>query len=72
MFITRKQYEKNIRKAKKKAKKELAFQIGIQREMEDMRKSQYETANILREESDRRYRAIEKDIAKIKKELAIE
>ena len=72
MFITRKQYEKNIRKAKKKAKKELTFQIGIQREMEDMRKSQYETANILREESDRRYRAIEKDIAKIKKELAIE
>lgn len=72
MLITRKQYEKNIRKAKKKAKKELTFQIGIQREMEDMRKSQYETANILREESDRRYRAIEKDIAKIKKELAIE
>lgn len=72
MLITRKQYEKNIRKAKKKAKKELTFQIGIQREMEDMRKSQYETANILREESNRRYRAIEKDIAKIKKELAIE
>lgn len=72
MFITRKQYEKNIRKAKKKAKKELAFQIGIQREMEDMRKSQYETANILREESDRRCRAIEKDIAKIKKEVGIE
>ena len=72
MFITRKQYEKNIRKAKKKAKKELTFQIGIQREMEDMRKSQYETANILREESDIRCRAVEKDIAKIKKELAIE
>lgn len=72
MFITRKQYEKNIRKAKKKAKKELTFQIGIQREMEDMRKSVYETANILREESDRRCRVVEKDIAKIKKELAIE
>ena len=72
MFITRKQYEKNIRKAKKKAKKELTFQIGIQREMEDMRKSMYETANILREESDRRCRAVEKDIVKIKKELAIE
>lgn len=72
MFITRKQYEKNIRKAKKKAKKELTFQIGIQREMEDMRKSVYETANILREESDRRCRAVEKDIVKIKKELAIE
>ena len=48
MFITRKQYEKNIRK------------------------SIYETANILREESDRRCRAVEKDIARIKKELAIE
>ena len=72
MFITRKQYEKNIRKAKKKAKKELTFQIGIQREMEDMRKSIYETANILREESDRRCRAVEKDIVRIKKELAIE
>lgn len=72
MFITRKQYEKNIRKAKKKAKKELTFQIGIQRGMEDMRKSVYETANILREESDRRCRAVEKDIVKIKKELAIE
>lgn len=72
MFITRKQYEKNIRKAKKKAKKELTFQIGIQREMEDMRKSMYETSNILREESDGRCRAAEKDIVKIKKELGIE
>lgn len=72
MFITRKQYEKNIRKAKKKAKKELTFQIGLQKEMEDIRKSVYETANIFREESDRKCRAVEKDIARIKKELGIE
>lgn len=67
MFITRKQYEKNIRKAKKKAKKELTFQIGIQREMEDMRKSVYETANILREESDRRCRQLKKILQELKK-----
>lgn len=72
MFITRKQYEKNIRKAKKKARNEFAYQMGLQKELDDIRRTLYESFDNIRNRTNERFGAVEKDIAKIKKELAIE
>lgn len=76
MFITRKQYEKNIRKAKKKAKKRATknamIDMSMRNEMQDIRREMYRITGNMNTAFDKELKAVEKDIARIKKELGIE
>ena len=72
MFITRKRYEKEIRKAKEKARNEFAYQMGLQKELDDIRRTLYESSDNIGNRTNERFRTVEQDITKIKKELGIE
>lgn len=72
MFITRKQYEKNIRKAKKKATKKAVYIMDTQKEMQEIRREIYRITENMNTAFDREFVIIKKDIARIKKELEIE
>lgn len=72
MFITRKQYEKNIRKAKKKAKEKAMIDMSMRNEIQDVRKEMYHITENMNIAFDRELKAVEKDIARIKKEIEIE
>lgn len=72
MFITRKQYEKNIRKAKKKATKKAVYIMDTQKEMQEIRREMYRMGENMDERNYRAFRKLEDDVARIKKELGIE
>lgn len=72
MFITRKEYERQIKKAKKKATKKAIYIMDTQKEMQDIRREMYRICENVNSEQDRRFRELEKDIAKIKGNLAME
>ncbi len=72
MFITRKQYEKNIRKAKKKATEKAMIDMSMRDEIQGIRSEMYRITENMNTALDRELKAVEKDIARIKKELRIE
>ena len=72
MFITRKQYEKNIRKAKKKATQKAIIDMSMRNEIQDVRREMYRITENMNTALDKELKAVEKDIARIKKELGIE
>lgn len=76
MFITRKQYEKNIRKAKKKAKKRATknamIDMSMRNEIQDVRREIYSITGNMNTSFDKEFVAVGNEIVKIKKELGIE
>lgn len=72
MFITRKQYEKNIRKAKKKATEKTMIDMSMRNEIQDIRREMYRVTENMNTAFDKEFRVVEKDIARIKKDLGIE
>jgi hypothetical protein len=76
MFITRKQYEKNIRKAKKKAKKRATknamIDMNMRNEIQDVRREIYRITGNMNTSFDKEFVAVGNEIVKIKKELGIE
>ncbi len=72
MFITRKQYEKNIRKAKKKATKNAMIDMSMRNEIQDVRREFYRVTENMNTSFDKEFVAVGNEIAKIKKELGIE
>lgn len=72
MFITRKQYEKNIRKAKKKATKNAMIDMSMRNEIQDVRREIYRITENMNTSFDKEFVAVGNEIAKIKKELGIE
>lgn len=76
MFITRKQYEKNIRKAKKKAKKRATknamIDMSMRNEIQDARREIYRITGNMNTSFDKEFVAVGNEIVKIKKELGIE
>lgn len=72
MFITRKQYEKNIRKAKKESKEKVMIDMSMRNEIQDVRREMYRITENMNTAFDRELKAVEKDIARIKKEIEIE
>lgn len=72
MFITRKQYEKNIRKAKKKATEKAMIDMSMRDEIQGIRSEMYRITENMNTALDRELKAVEKDIARIKKEVGIE
>ena len=68
MFITRKQYEKDIRKAKEKA----MIDMSMRNEIQDVRKEMYRITENMNTAFDRELKAVEKDVVRIKKEIEIE
>lgn len=72
MFITRKQYEKKIRKAKKKATEKAMVDMSMRNEMQDIRREMYRITENMNTAFDKELKAVEKDIARIKKEVGIE
>lgn len=72
MFITRKQYEKNIRKAKKKATKNAMIDMSMRNEIQDIRREIYRITENMNTSFDKEFVAVGNEIAKIKKELGIE
>lgn len=72
MFITRKEFERQIKKAKKKATKNVMINMGMRNEIQDVRSEMYRITENMNTAFDRELKAVEKDIARIKKELRIE
>lgn len=72
MFITRKQYEKNIRKAKKKATEKAMVNMSMRNEIQDIRREIYRITGNMNTSIDKEFVAVGNEIAKIKKELGIE
>lgn len=72
MFITRKQYEKNIRKAKKKETKNAMIDMSMRNEIQDIRREIYRITENMNTSFDKEFVAVGNEIAKIKKELGIE
>lgn len=72
MFITRKQYEKNIRKAKKKATEKAMIDMSMRNEIQDVRREMYRITENMNTAFDRELKAVEKDVVRIKKEIEIE
>lgn len=72
MFITRKEFERWIKKAKKKASKNAVIDMSMRNEMQDIRREMYRITGNMNTAFDKELKAVEKDIARIKKELRIE
>ena len=72
MFITRKEFERRIKKAKKKASKNAVIDMSMRNEMQDIRREMYRITGNMNTAFDNELKAVEKDIARIKKELRIE
>lgn len=72
MFIKRKQYEKNIRKAKKKATKNAMIDMNMRNEIQDIRREFYRITENMNTSFDKEFVAVGNEIVKIKKELGIE
>lgn len=72
MFITRKEFERRIKKAKKKATEKAMVDMSMQNEMQDVRREMYRITESMNTAFDKELKAVEKDIARIKKELGIE
>lgn len=72
MFITRKEFERRIKKAKKKASKNAVIDMSMRNEMQDIRREMYRITENMNTAFDKELKAVEKDIARIKKELRIE
>nr|DAR66937.1 MAG TPA: hypothetical protein [Caudoviricetes sp.] len=72
MFITRKEFERRIKKAKKKASKNAVIDMSMRNEMQDIRREMYRITGNMNTAFDKELKAVEKDIARIKKELRIE
>lgn len=72
MFITRKEFERRIKKAKKKATEKAMVDMSMQNEMQDVRREMYRITENMNTAFDKELKAVEKDIARIKKELGIE
>ena len=72
MFITRKEFERRIKKAKKKASKNAVTDMSMRNEMQDIRREMYRITENMNTAFDKELKAVEKDIARIKKELRIE
>lgn len=72
MFITRKEFERRIKKAKKKATEKAMADMSMRNEMQDVRREMYRITGNMNTAFDKELKAVEKDIAKIKKELGIE
>lgn len=72
MFITRKEFERRIKKAKKKATEKAMVDMSMRNEMQDIRREMYRITWNMNTAFDKELKAVEKDIARIKKELGIE
>lgn len=72
MFIIRKEFERRIKKAKKKATEKAMADMSMRNEMQDVRREMYRITGNMNTAFDKELKAVEKDIARIKKELGIE
>ena len=72
MFITRKEFERRIKKAKKKATEKVMVDMSMRNEMQDIRREMYRITENMNNAFGNELKAVEKDIARIKKELGIE
>lgn len=72
MFITRKEFGRRTKKAKKKASKNAVIDMSMRNEMQDIRREMYRITGNMNTAFDKELKAVEKDIARIKKELRIE
>lgn len=72
MFITRKEFERRIKKAKKKASKNAVIDMSMRNEIQDIRREIYRIKGNMNTSIDKEFVAVGNEIAKIKKELGIE
>lgn len=72
MFITRKEFERQIKKAKKKATKNAMIDMSMRNEIQDVRREIYRITENMNTSFDKEFVAVGNEIAKIKKELGIE
>lgn len=72
MFITRKEFERRIKKAKKKETEKAMVDMSMRNEMQDIRREMYRITENMNTAFDKELKAVEKDIARIKKESGIE
>lgn len=72
MLITRKEFERQIKKAKKKATKNVMINMGMRNEIQDVRRKMYSITGNMNTSFDKKFVAVGNEIAKIKKELGIE
>lgn len=72
MFITRKEFERQIKKAKKKATKNAMIDMSMRNEIQDVRRELYRITENMNTSFDKEFVAVGNEIAKIKKELGIE
>lgn len=72
MFITRKEFERRIKKAKKKATEKVMVDVSMRNEMQGIRREMYRITENMNNAFGNELKAVEKDIARIKKESGIE
>lgn len=72
MFITRKEFERRIKKAKKKASKNAVIDMSMRNEIQDIRREIYRITGNMNTSIDKEFVEVGNEIAKIKKELGIE
>lgn len=72
MFITRKEFERRIKKAKKKASKNAMIDMSMRNEIQDVRREIYRITGNMNTSFDKEFVAVGNEIVKIKKELGIE
>lgn len=72
MFITRKEFERQIKKAKKRANKNAMIDMSMRNEIQDIRREIYRITGNMNTSIDKEFVAVGNEIAKIKKELGIE
>ena len=72
MFITRKEFERQIKKAKKKATKNAMMDMSMRNEIQDIRREIYRITENMNTSFDKEFVAVRNEIVKIKKELGIE
>lgn len=72
MFITRKEFERRIKKAKKKATEKAMVDMSMRNEIQDIRREIYRITGNMNTSIDKEFVAVGNEIAKIKKELGIE
>ena len=72
MFITRKESERRIKKAKKKASKNAVIDMSMRNEIQDIRREIYRITGNMNTSIDKEFVEVGNEIAKIKKELGIE
>lgn len=72
MFITRKEFERQIKKAKKRATKNAMIDMSMRNEIQDVRREIYRITGNMNTSFDKEFVAVGNEIVKIKKELGIE